>query len=63
MKNGFKIAAIVVGGKGLVVYGLGLLFRLLHWPGAAIMQLVGGFLLIISVLLIFISLMKKKNNQ
>ena len=60
MKNGLKIAALVVGGKGVLVYGLGLLFRLMHWPGAAIMQLVGGILLIVSVLLIFISLFKEK---
>ncbi|MGV3459624.1 MAG: GldL-related protein [Flavobacterium sp.] len=50
MKAVFAILSIV----GNVIGIFGLLFKLLHWPGAHLMLLVSGVLIVISAILILL---------
>ena len=47
-------------GLGAAVVIIGALFKLMHWPWASEMQILAGILIIIGVMLIFISLLRRK---
>lgn len=62
-----KIAYLVIPGVlGVVIFILGLLFKLQHWPGAALLQLAGGALVLLSAFLILIKFVlegRDRNNK
>ncbi|WP_143090332.1 hypothetical protein [Flavobacterium akiainvivens] len=58
MKKGLVIAGAITGGIGIVTNLVGYMFKIMHWPGAFEMRLVGGVLLGVGALLIVISLFK-----
>jgi len=53
-------AATVFAVSGFVVALPAVLFKLMHWPWASEMQILAGILIIIGVMLIFISLLRRK---
>lgn len=60
MKKGLLIAAIIAGGVGIAATGIGMLFRLMHWPGGSEMLLMGQGLIVIGAVVFLISLLAKK---
>lgn len=52
----------ILGAISLIIFELSTMFKMFHWPGAGILMLLGGFLLIAVFLPLFASL-KFKNNS
>jgi hypothetical protein len=60
--SGLNITKSFVGGISGMFLSVGLLFKLMHWPGATITLVLGGILLIAFIILFFLNRMKSKKE-
>ncbi len=59
-----KIFGLIIPGiLGAIIYIVGSLFKIMHWPGGSFMQIIGAFLVLLSVILILIKAFFKNKKQ
>lgn len=59
-----KIFGLIIPGiLGAFIYIVGSLFKIMHWPGGSLMQVIGAFLVLLSVILILIKVFFKNKKQ
>jgi hypothetical protein len=48
------IPSLVIFGKGMMIFAIGILFKFLHYPGAKVLLIIGSVLIFISLLVLLI---------
>ncbi|WP_394343631.1 GldL-related protein [Flavobacterium cerinum] len=59
-----KIFALIIPGIiGTIIYIVGSLFKIMHWPGASFIQFIGAFLVLLSAILILVKVFFNNKKQ
>lgn len=59
-----KVFALIIPGIiGAIIYIVGSLFKIMHWPGGSFIQLIGAFLVVLSAILILIKVFFNNKKQ
>lgn len=56
-----KVVLIIFAILAVIIGAVGMLFKFMHWPGAHLMIMVSGVLILISAMLILVRLTQKKH--